>query len=86
MQNKNISLEAIRVIVKEEIRPEIERLDKKITDFKDEILTGQDNMSKKLDTILNEHPSMNASIDQNRDKIKNHEERIQQVEINTAQA
>jgi len=86
MENKNILLGAIRVIVKEEIRPEIERLDKKITDFKDEILTGQDNMSKKLDTILNEHPSMNASIDQNRDKIKNHEERIQQVEINTAQA
>jgi len=86
MENKNVSLEAIRTIVKEEIRPEIEGLDKKITDFKDEILTGQDKMNKKLDLILTEHPSMNGSIDENREEIQGHEKRIKKLEASPASA
>ena len=80
MENKNISLEAIRTIIKEEIRPEIERLDNKITDFKDDILTGQDKMNKKLDKILSEHPAMNGAIDENREEIAGHEKRIKKLE------
>ena len=50
MQNKNISLEAIRVIVKEETKDFATR--QELFSFKDEILTNLDKNSKKLDTII----------------------------------
>jgi len=82
MENKNISLEAIRIIVKEETKDFATR--KEMVDFKDQILTGQDNLSKKLDQILSEHPAMSHAIDENREEIHAHEKRIKKLEVNPA--
>ena len=79
-------LHAIRTIVKEEIRPVEDHLDKKITDFKEKILSAIDTNNKKLDRILAEHPAMNYSIDENREKIKQHESRISMLESRTVLA
>ena len=79
LEQKNI-IKAIETIVDEKSRGLEERLDKKITDFSNNILDGQDKMNKKLDLILTEHPAMNGAIDENRSNIQNHESRIQKVE------
>ena len=79
LEQKNI-IKAIETIVDEKSRGLEERLDKKITDFSNNILDGQDKMNKKLDLILTEHPAMNGAIDENRSNIQNHETRIQKVE------
>ncbi len=86
MSKQTNILDSIKTIVKEEIRPVEERLDKKITNFKDELLAGNDKLDVKLDKILAEQAGTSASLNQHGDKIENHEIRIQKIEANTGLA
>lgn len=79
-------LDAIRTVVHEEMRPFKDEIKKDITDFKDEILTGIDGVHKKLDTISIEQLSISHVLDQHRNQLGNHENRIQKVEAKTGLA
>lgn len=71
-------LNAIKTVVQEEMRPFKDEIKKDITTFKDEILTSNDKISKKLDIIISELPSIN-------EKQRNHTDRLGTLEIKTAQ-
>ena len=68
------------------MRPFKEEIKQDITSFKDEILTGIDGVHKKLDAMSIEQKSMSYNLDQHRDKLGNHENRIQKVEANAGLA
>lgn len=80
MSEQTNILDAIRSVVHEEIRPFKDEIKRDITDFKDEILSGIDGVHTKLDAIAIEQKSMSYTMDQHRDKLNNHENRIQKVE------
>ena len=78
MSEQTNILDAIRTVVKEETRDFSKKSE--LFEFKDIVLTALDANSKKLDQILAEHPAMNHAIDENRNRIASHENRIQKVE------
>jgi hypothetical protein len=82
MQNQNIKYSALRVLVREEIRPEIERLDKKIDDKHNIVMTALDKSSKKLDIIISELPATIHRQDQQEKRIDNLDGRVTILETN----
>jgi|TARA_B100001971_G_C18173631_1_gene528648 BMFP domain-containing protein YqiC len=74
-------LDAIRTVVQEENRPMEKRLEKKITEFKDETLNHVDAVMKEVVTTREEQAAIGHRVD-------NHEERITTLEggMNTAKS
>ncbi len=66
------------VATKEDLRELKNELTDNITIFKNEILTSNDNIVRKLDTILTEFPAIN-------EKQRNHTDRIGTLEAATRQ-
>lgn len=76
-------LNAIKTVVREEIRPMEERLEGKITYFRNEILTSNDKVIKKLDKILTELPATTHSLDEHHKEIVNLKTRTTKLEVHT---
>jgi len=57
-----------------------EIVEEKVTKFKDEILTGQDKLMKKLDTILTEQAAFAGGQQRQDKKLEEHNKRLEQVE------
>lgn len=79
--------EAIRKIVREEVRPMKEELEEKITEFKDDILTSNDKLVKKLDHFLTEqaahfvgHRRMDDTLLEHTGDIKTLKHRVTRLE------
>jgi len=58
-----------------------EIVEEKVNKFKDEILTGQDKLMKKLDTILTEQAAFTGGQRRQDKKLEEHDKRLEQVEI-----
>jgi len=69
-------LEAVKTIVHEEVWPFRDEVKKDIANFKNEILTSNDKIAKKLDTIISELPAINH-------KQREHHDRIETLETKT---
>ena len=86
MQNKNVSLEAIRTIVKEEIRPIEDNLRKDFHEKMDKILDSNDKLSVKLDKILIELPVTAHRQDKQDKKIDSLDARVGNLETQVSVA
>lgn len=71
----------IRVVVREEIRPVEERLEKKITEFKDVILNSNDKLVRKLDTFITEQAMMAGGQSRHETDIKHLKQRVTHLEV-----
>lgn len=60
------------------------RLERKITEFKDDILTSNDQLSKKMDKILVETASHTAAYKRHDVQLDGHEKRLKVLELKTA--
>jgi len=80
MSEQTNILDAIRTVVHEEMRLFKDEIKQDTSDFKSEILSGIDGVHKKLDAMAIEQKSMSYVLDQHRDQLGNHENRIQKVE------
>ncbi len=81
MDNKQQNiLEAIAKVVKEEIRPVEERLTDSITKFKNEILTSNDKLSRKLSHIETEMAAFTGGQQRQDGEITGLKNRAQRVE------
>lgn len=58
-----------------------EVVEEKVTKFKDEILTGQDKLMKKLDTILTEQAAFTGGQRRQDEKLEEHDKRLEQIEV-----
>jgi len=58
-----------------------EIVEDKMNKFKDEVLTGQDRLTKKLDTILTEQVAFTGGQKRQDKKFEEHDKRLEQVEV-----
>lgn len=72
-------------VTKEEFKEEISKLATKeeFTEFKDEILTGQDEILEKLDILLTEKPIKDEQDKRKTDVLKIHNEALRRSKILT---
>lgn len=80
MDNQDNILKAIKTIVQEEVRPLEDRLTRKITDFKDEVLTSNDKIAKELKDLRTEVSFFHISQKRQDEVLNNHENRLKTVE------
>lgn len=74
---------SIRVVVKEEIKAGLEPFRQEVREFKDEVLTSNDKVIQKLDTLLTEKAATSAQLDRHEKKIGNLESFAQNVSMKT---
>jgi hypothetical protein len=72
--------DAIRKIVKEEVRPMKEELEDKITEFKDAILKSDDKLVKKLDHFLTEQAMLGGIQSRHETDIEKLKGRVTRLE------
>ncbi|MDP3995254.1 MAG: hypothetical protein Q8P78_01410 [bacterium] len=53
------------------------------SELKNDILTSQDKLMKKMDILLTEYAATNGNVDQYRDETKGHKKRIERLEAHS---
>jgi len=69
---------------KEDVRHIVEASEARMSKKFDQVTQGNDQVVKKLDTVLTEQAAISGNLDQYRDEVKDHKQRIEQLEAQTA--